>query len=76
MTVEGILEKKRRGEKITVLTAYDYPTAGFLDEEGIDIILVGDSLANVVLGLESTKEVGMTEMLHHAGAVVRAVKNA
>jgi len=76
MTVEGILEKKRRSEKITVLTAYDYPTAGFLDEAGIDIILVGDSLANVVLGLESTKDVGMTEMLHHAAAVVRAVKNA
>jgi len=76
MTVEGILEKKRRGEKITALTAYDHPTAAFLDEAGIDIILVGDSLANVVLGLDSTKEVGMTEMLHHAGAVVRAVKNA
>ena len=76
MTIEGIIAKKRRGEKITVLTAYDYPTAVFLDEAGIDIILVGDSLANVVLGLKSTKEVGMTEMLHHAGAVARAVKNA
>ena len=59
-----------------MLTAYDYPIASFLDEAGIDIILVGDSLANVVLGLESTTEVGMKEMLHHTRAVVRAVKNA
>jgi len=59
-----------------MLTAYDYPIASFLDEAGIDIILVGDSLANVVLGLESTTEVGMKEMLHHTKAVVRAVKNA
>lgn len=59
-----------------MLTAYDYPIASFLDEAGIDIILVGDSLANVVLGLESTREVGMKEMLHHTKAVVRAVKNA
>lgn len=59
-----------------MLTAYDYPMASFLDEAGIDIILVGDSLANVVLGLESTTEVGMKEMLHHTRAVVRAVKNA
>jgi len=58
-----------------MLTAYDYPTASYLDEAGIDIILVGDSLANVVLGLESTTEVGMKEMLHHTKAVVRAVKN-
>ena len=59
-----------------MLTAYDYPTASYLDEAGIDIILVGDSLANVVLGLESTTQVGMNEMLHHTRAVVRAVKNA
>jgi len=59
-----------------MLTAYDFPMASFLDEAGIDIILVGDSLANVVLGLESTTQVGMKEMLHHTRAVVRAVKNA
>ena len=76
MTIAEITAKKLRGEKLTVLTAYDYPMAVFLDQAGIDIILVGDSLANVVLGLESTKEVGMTEMLHHAGAVARATKNA
>lgn len=59
-----------------MLTAYDYPLAALIDEAGIDIILVGDSLANVVLGLESTRAVGMEAMLHHAKAVNRAVKNA
>lgn len=76
ITVKDILEKKRRGEKITMLTAYDFPTASLIDKAGIDIILVGDSVANVVLGLESTTQVGMTEMLHHAKAVKRGVKNA
>ena len=74
-TVKDIVSQKSK-ERITMLTAYDYPIASFLDEAGIDIILVGDSLANVVLGLESTTEVGMKEMLHHTKAVVRAVKNA
>jgi len=69
--------KNLKGQrKITMLTAYDYPVASLVDEAGIDIILVGDSLANVVLGLESTTQVGMPEMLHHAKAVRRAVKNA
>ena len=62
--------------KITMLTAYDYPIAALVDKAGIDMILVGDSLANVVLGLDSTTKVGMCEMLHHAKAVTRAVKNA
>jgi 3-methyl-2-oxobutanoate hydroxymethyltransferase len=62
--------------KITMLTAYDYPMAELIDKAGIDMILVGDSLANVVLGLDSTTKVGMPEMLHHAKAVSRAVKNA
>ena len=75
-TVKDIIDQKFKKERITMLTAYDYPMASFLDEAGIDIILVGDSLANVVLGLESTTEVGMKEMLHHTRAVVRAVKNA
>lgn len=76
ITIKEILEKKHRGEKITMLTAYDYPLAALIDKAGIDIILVGDSLANVVLGLESTREVGMQEMLHHTRAVNRAVKKA
>jgi len=75
ITVKDIIALKNK-RKITVLTAYDYPTAAILDKAGIDIVLVGDTLANVVLGLESTTQVGMAEMLHHAKAVTRAVKNA
>ena len=59
-----------------MLTAYDYPLASLVDKAGIDMILVGDSLANVVLGLDSTTKVGMPEMLHHAKSVTRAVKSA
>jgi len=75
ITPQSILALKNR-RKITMLTAYDYPLASLVDKAGIDIILVGDSLANVVLGLESTTQVGMQEMLHHAKAVTRAVKHA
>ena len=75
-TVDEILAKKVNGEKVTMLTAYDYPTARLVDACGVDIILVGDSLANVMLGLDSTREVGMEEMIHHAKAVNRAVENA
>lgn len=76
MTIEDIQSKKKQGCKITMLTAYDYPLASLIDQSGVDIILVGDSVANVVLGLDSTREVGMNEMIHHARAVRRAVKNA
>ena len=76
MTIKNILDKKKKHQKIVVVTAYDYPIASMADEAGVDIILVGDSLANVVLGLQSTREVGMAEMLHHTKAVVRAVKKA
>ncbi len=69
-------EMKKRGEKITALTAYDYPTARLLDESGIDIILVGDSLGMVVLGYEDTTHVMLEEMLHHTRAVARGVKRA
>jgi 3-methyl-2-oxobutanoate hydroxymethyltransferase len=75
ITVQDILLMKGK-RKITMLTAYDYPLASLIDKAGIDMILVGDSLANVVLGLDSTTEVGMTEMIHHAKAVTRAVKHA
>ena len=69
-------QMKQRGEKITALTAYDYPTARLLDESGIDIILVGDSLGMVVLGCEDTTGVTLEEMLHHTRAVARGVKRA
>ena len=75
LTVQDILSLKNK-RKITMLTAYDYPTASLVDQAGIDMILVGDSLANVVLGLDSTTKVGMVEMLHHSKAVTRAVKHA
>ena len=75
VTIQDILSLKNK-RKITMLTAYDYPLASLIDRGGIDLILVGDSVANVVLGLDSTTKVGMTEMLHHAKAVTRAVKHA
>ncbi len=75
ITVQEILSLKGK-RKITMLTAYDYPLASLIDKTGIDMILVGDSVANVVLGLDSTTKVGMTEMIHHAKAVMRAVKHS
>src|SRR5438128_9961556 len=69
-------EMKRRGERITALTAYDYPTARLLDESGIDIILVGDSLGMVVLDCQDPTRVTLDEMLHHTRAVARGVKQA
>src|SRR5207248_11775709 len=74
--VEKYREMKKRGEKVTALTAYDYPTARLLAESGSGIILVGDSLGMVVLGYEDTPRVTLDEMLHHTRAVARGVKTA
>ena len=76
ITTATIKEKKRRQERITMLTAYDYSMAGMVDQAGIDMILVGDSLGNVMLGYENTLAVTMDDMVHHTKAVTRAVKNA
>jgi 3-methyl-2-oxobutanoate hydroxymethyltransferase len=75
-TVLTFGEKHRRGAPITVVTAYDYPMARIADEAGVDAILVGDSLAMVVLGHPNTLAVTMDEMLHHARAVSRGAKSA
>ena len=76
VSINQIKEMKQKGEKITMLTAYDYSTARIVDEAGIPLILVGDSLGMVVLGYESTIPVTMDEMLHHTKAVVRGTKQA
>ena len=76
VTTATFLEKKKKGEKITILTAYDYLTAKIVDSAGVDAILVGDSLGMVVLGYPSTIPVTMEEMIHHTKAVVRGRKNA
>src|SRR3954463_11658211 len=76
VTVPAVRQSKERGEKLVCLTAYDYPTARIVDEAGTDIILVGDSLGNVVLGYDSTVPVTLEEMLHHTRAVRRGVERA
>ncbi|MDO8282963.1 MAG: 3-methyl-2-oxobutanoate hydroxymethyltransferase [Thermodesulfovibrionia bacterium] len=76
ITITDIINKKRSGSKITMLTAYDYPFAQIVDEAGIDMILVGDSLGMVVQGLENTLPVTMDEMIYHTKMVSRASKNA
>ncbi len=76
ITVQTLLEKKQKHEPITCLTAYDYATARLVDEADIDIILVGDSLAQTMLGYDNTLPVTVDEMLHHTKAVRRAVKRA
>ena len=76
VTIPTLLQKKQQGVKISMLTAYDFPSAYLLDQSDTDIILVGDSLAMVVLGHENTLEVTMEEMLYHTRAVTRATKRA
>ena len=76
ITPHTLLERKQAARPITALTAYDYATARLADEAGIDFLLVGDSLAMVVMGLESTLPVTVDEMLHHTRAVRRAVRRA
>ena len=76
VTIGEIREMKQRGEKIPMLTAYDYATAKLVDEAGVPLILVGDSLGMVILGYESTIPVTMDEMIHHTKAVVRGTKHA
>ncbi|CAN5194817.1 3-methyl-2-oxobutanoate hydroxymethyltransferase [soil metagenome] len=76
VSVPGLLEMKRRGEKIGMLTAYDYPTARILDRAGADALLVGDSLGMVVLGHDSTVYVTLEDMIHHTRAVVRGAERS
>jgi len=76
VTIGEIKEMKQRGDKIAMLTAYDYSTARLLDEAGVSLLLVGDSLGMVMLGYESTIPVTMDEMIHHTKAVVRGTKHA
>lgn len=76
VTTKTVMKMKESGEKITMLTAYDYLVAKYLDQVNIDVILVGDSLGNVVHGYETTLPVTIDDMIYHAKAVKRAVKNA
>ena len=75
-TVTTFAKAKQSGEKLTMLTAYDYSTAKLMDESGVDAILVGDSLGNVILGYDSTVAVTMEDMIHHGAAVARGAKEA
>src|SRR2546426_9945250 len=76
VTTKTVTTMKQKGEKIVMLTAYDFLVAKYLDQVGTDIILVGDSLGNVVHGYETTLPVTVDDMIYHAKAVKRAVKNA
>ncbi len=76
ISISQIKEMKRKGERVSMITAYDYTTAQLVDKAGVDMILVGDSLGMVVLGYESTLPVTIDDMLHHTKAVVRGAKRA
>jgi len=76
VTSQSLLAQKQNGAAITAITAYDYPTARLVDESGVDVLLIGDSLGMAVLGYEDTLSVTMEDMLHHARAVRRAVQRS
>lgn len=76
VTTATLKDKKAKQVKISMLTSYDYATAGLVDQAGLDMILVGDSMGNVVLGYENTLSVTMDDMIHHTRAVVRGTQNA
>src|ERR1700741_5413168 len=76
VTTNSLQEMKKRGEKIAMLTAYDFSMASIVDEAGMDIILVGDSASNVMAGHETTLPITLDQMIYHASAVVRAAKRA
>ena len=76
VTTHRLLEMKQRGEKISMLTAYDYTMASIVDEAGIDVILVGDSASNVVAGNVTTLPISLDQMIYHGKSVVKAVKRA
>jgi len=76
ITIPALMQRKHMGQRITMLTAYDYPSAIILDQSDVDIVLVGDSLAMVVLGYENTLPIGMDEMIYHTRAVVRGCRRA
>lgn len=76
VTTQRLLEMKQRGEKIAMLTAYDFSMAGMIDAAGIDVILVGDSASNVMAGNETTLPITLDQMIYHATSVIRAVKRA
>ena len=76
LTIDDFKKFKRKGQPFACLTAYDYPTANIADRVGIPLLLVGDSLASVVLGYENTSTVTMEEMLHHVKPVARGSNSA
>lgn len=76
VTTHRLSEMKLRGEKISMLTSYDYSMAKLVDEAGVDIILVGDSASNVMSGNETTLPITLDQMIYHGASVVRAVKRA
>ena len=76
ITVKSLQEMKDNGDKISMLTSYDYTTAGIVDKSGIDVILVGDSASNIMAGHETTLPITLDQMIYHASSVIRAVKRA